>query len=496
MDIVGEKPQPQVAKNSEGFLKGNAELIALSLRFFDLTMIIVGSMLAHLIRFNDIELGAPYKAALVIALFASATIFPAFEIYKPWRGASVLTEIRTIVVAWLTIAIVLPVIVYLTKTGDDYSRLWFVYWVGSTSGMFILSRIGIRYVSRWARQKGFNTRNILIVGAGDFGQRVSENLQKNQWVGINTIGFLDDSDSNQDRVINGVPVLGRTSLLPELTSSTDPDRLDSLCKTLDCKSIDQVWIALPISEEKKIREVSNSLFDSPVSVVFVPDIFVNGILNHSVDNFAGMPVVNLRSSPMLGISSTFKLIEDIVLSSLILIATFLPMMIIAILIKLESKGPVIFKQRRYGIDGKEILVWKFRTMNVMEDSDKVVQAKRGDSRVTRLGAILRRTSLDELPQFFNVLQGRMSIVGPRPHAVAHNEKYRKIIDTYMWRCKVKPGITGWAQVNGWRGETDTVDKMEKRVEYDLEYLKSWSVWFDLKIILKTVVCVFNNKGTY
>jgi len=209
-----------------------------------------------------------------------------------------------------------------------------------------------------------------------------------------------------------------------------------------------------------------------------------------------MPVVNLRSSPLHGISSTFKLIEDIVLSILAIAITALPMVIIAILIKLESKGPVIFKQKRYGIDGNEIVVWKFRTMNVMENSDVVVQAKKGDPRVTKIGHFLRKSSLDELPQFFNVLQGRMSIVGPRPHAVAHNEKYRKIIDTYMWRCKVKPGITGWAQINGWRGETSNTEQMRKRVEFDLEYLQRWSLWFDIKIIYKTAMKEFTNKNVY
>ena len=495
-DGVTNGAYPETLGRRDGFLKGNAELIALALRFFDLTVLIIGAILAHFIRFGDFQLSGEYKIALFAGLLVASSIFPLYNLYKPWRGASIFSEISTVLLAWLTIAIALPVIVYLTKTGEDYSRGWYLYWVAITAVTLMSSRVGIRALSRWARKHGLNTRNILIVGAGELGERVSLNLNDNDWVGINTVGFLDDDPSKKGAKVNGLPVVGDTSFLSKLLNQKDAASLDSYFETLGCDEIDQIWIALPLSEEEKIRKVCSHLRDSAISIVFVPDIFVNGILNHSVDHFAGMPVVNLRSSPLEGTSSTIKMIEDFVISIIAIIVTALPMIIIALAIKLESKGPVLFKQRRYGLDGKEITVWKFRSMTVLEDSDEVVQASKNDARVTRIGSFLRRTSLDELPQFFNVLQGRMSVVGPRPHAVAHNEKYRKIIDGYMWRCKVKPGITGWAQINGWRGETSDPEQMRMRVEFDLEYLQQWSVWFDLKIIVKTALREFTNKNVY
>ena len=259
---------------------------------------------------------------------------------------------------------------------------------------------------------------------------------------------------------------------------------------------DQVWIALPLAHEARIREITRLLEDSTVSLNFVPDIFVHSLLNYSIDELAGLPVVNLRSSPVTGAAHALKLSEDILVASLAIVLTAPLMAAIAMAIKLEGRGPVLFKQRRYGINGDEIIMWKFRTMSVLEDGAQVPQARRGDPRVTRIGAFLRRTSLDELPQFFNVLQGKMSVVGPRPHAVAHNEQYRKLIDRYMLRHQVKPGITGWAQVNGWRGETEKLEKMENRVKFDLEYISNWSIWLDLRIIVLTLCKGLVGKSAY
>jgi len=435
METTGNPSKYGVQSKAQGFLKGNAELLAISARFFDLTIVTVAAISAHYLRFGVIELTSIYKMALLFGLFATATVFPLFDLYKPWRGMSIELEARTLLIAWLSVVVILPIAAYLTKSGADYSRLWYIHWVVITASLLILSRVLIRKTANWARSHGLNTRNIVIVGGGALGQRVSTNLAQNEWTGINVVGYIDDVKTDTEGAIQA-PYLGETSRLLQVVS-------------------DQVWVALPLSEEEKIREVCSQLDDSAASVVFVPDIFMDGLLNHSVDNLAGMSVVNLRSSPIQGASSTLKMLEDIILSALALLLLALPMLLISIAIKLESKGPILFKQRRYGLDGKEIIVWKFRSMAVMEDGDSVVQAIKGDSRVTKVGSFIRRTSLDELPQFFNVLQGTMSIVGPRPHAVAHNEKYRKIVSRYMWRCKVKPGITGWAQVNGCRGETDT-----------------------------------------
>ena len=246
-----------------------------------------------------------------------------------------------------------------------------------------------------------------------------------------------------------------------------------------------IFIALPLKAQKRINEILQKCGDTTANVHLIPDFFTYNLLNARLYEIGDMQTLSVYDSPMFGNNDVLKRLFDILFSSAVLSVIALPMLVIATAIKATSKGPVIFKQKRYGLDGREIEVWKFRSMTTMDNGDKVVQATKGDSRITPLGAILRSTSLDELPQFVNVLQGRMSVVGPRPHAVAHNEEYRKLIPYYMLRHKVKPGITGWAQINGFRGETSTLDKMEGRVEHDLEYIRNWSLWMDVKIVFLT-----------
>ncbi len=240
----------------------------------------------------------------------------------------------------------------------------------------------------------------------------------------------------------------------------------------------------------------DDLRDTTASIYFVPDIFLFDLIQANISTIKGIPIVAVCESPFVGINGTIKRISDVVLSFLILLLIAPLMLLIAIGVKLSSRGPVLFKQGRYGLDGKEIVVYKFRSMTVMEDGEQVNQATRNDPRITRFGSFLRKTSLDELPQFINVLQGRMSIVGPRPHAVSHNEIYRSLIKGYMIRHKVKPGITGWAQVNGFRGETETIEKMQARIDYDLDYLRNWSLFLDLSIIFKTICVVIKGKNAY
>jgi putative colanic acid biosynthesis UDP-glucose lipid carrier transferase len=251
-----------------------------------------------------------------------------------------------------------------------------------------------------------------------------------------------------------------------------------------------------MAAQPRILSVLDELKDTTVSIYFVPDIFMTDLIQGRLGNVGPMPVMAVCETPFNGISGLVKRASDILIALVIMVLASPVMLGLALAVKLSSPGPVIFKQRRYGLDGKEILVYKFRSMSSTDNGSVVKQATKNDSRITPLGAILRKTSLDELPQFYNVLQGRMSIVGPRPHAVAHNETYRKLVKGYMVRHKVKPGITGWAQVSGYRGETDTIDKMEKRIEFDLEYLRNWSLGFDLWIIVKTVLVVLNDKKAY
>ena len=257
-----------------------------------------------------------------------------------------------------------------------------------------------------------------------------------------------------------------------------------------------IYITFPMRAEDRIKEVLERLSDTTASVYLAPDFFVFELLHSRWTNIGGLPVVSVFENPFYGVDGLMKRVADVCLAALFLFLAAVPMLAIAAAIKLTSRGPVFFRQERYGLDGKRIMVWKFRTMRVCELGEQVVQATKNDPRVTPIGSLLRRTSLDEVPQLFNVLDGSMSLVGPRPHASTHNEAYRRLIQGYMLRHKVKPGITGWAQVNGLRGETTTLDKMEARIQFDLDYLRNWSVWLDLWIILKTIRVILTRENAF
>jgi putative colanic acid biosynthesis UDP-glucose lipid carrier transferase len=341
----------------------------------------------------------------------------------------------------------------------------------------------MRVVLRTLRRHGRNSRTVAIAGAGVLGERILRTLLDNAWMGLRPMGFFDDHKPVGSRPVEGsdVQVLGD---------------LGDMVARAQAGAFDIVYIALPLRAEGRVRDVIDGLSNTSATVYFVPDIFAFNLLQARLVPLGGIPTIGVFETPFASVDGWVKRVEDIVLASLILLFASVPMLLAAIGVKLSSKGPVFFRQRRYGLDGRAFLVWKFRSMTVCEDGPEIPQAKRFDPRVTPFGAFLRRTSLDELPQFFNVLLGSMSIVGPRPHAVAHNEQYRKLIHGYMLRHKVKPGITGWAQINGFRGETDTLDKMERRVEHDLWYICNWSLWLDLRIVLMTTLKGFAGRNTY
>lgn len=343
---------------------------------------------------------------------------------------------------------------------------------------FFVCRLSIRIILGMLRKIGYNTRKVAVAGSLPAGLNLLRTFQNAPWLGFVVKGIYDDIkiDSYED-----VPYGGTLSELVE-----------------DARSgkIDRIYIAMSMKDETRLRDIISQLTDTTCSVLLIPDVFTFNILQSRTEEINGVPVVPLFDTPLNGINMVFKRIEDVVVSSIILLLISPVLCTIAVIVKVTSPGPVIFRQIRYGMDGKPIRVWKFRSMTVMENDTKVIQATKNDVRVTKVGKFLRRTSLDELPQFFNVLFGQMSVVGPRPHAVSHNEQYRSLIQGYMLRHKVKPGITGLAQINGWRGETDTLEKMEKRIEYDLMYIRSWSVWLDLKIIFLTVFKGFINKSAY
>lgn len=354
----------------------------------------------------------------------------------------------------------------------------FYQWYAVTCLGFIFFRTLIRFTIGLLRKLGFNKRVVAVVGTMPSGIELLKSFQEQPWLGFVVKGVYDDE------------ICGDYQTLPYAGD------INTLINDAKAGTVDRIYIALGAEQSKLIKNIARELTNTTCSVLLVPDLFTFNILQSRTEEINGVPVVPLFDTPLNGINMVFKRLEDIIVSAIILLLISPILIIISCVVKFTSPGPVFFRQIRYGMDGKPIRVWKFRSMTVMENDNKVVQATKNDVRVTKVGKFLRSTSLDELPQFFNVLFGQMSVVGPRPHAVAHNEQYRSLIQGYMLRHKVKPGITGLAQINGWRGETDTLEKMEKRIEYDLLYIRGWSIWLDLKIIFLTVFKGFINKSAY
>ncbi|WP_149196348.1 undecaprenyl-phosphate glucose phosphotransferase [Luteimonas suaedae] len=452
----------------------------LGLRLGDLAILAGTAALAYRLRFGNADLPLEYLRAIAHTLVFALLILNGSSLYRSWRGRGLVAEILKLTAQWALLFVVLLVYAAALKLTGDISRIWALSWFGLSLCAAVALRVGVRSAAHWVRERGLDLRSAVIVGANPDAQRILDTLRRSHWAGIRVRGwFATHADRGQ---LTGVPMLGG---------------LENLGGYVESSHIDQVWLALPMHEQAKISFALAQLEHSTADVKYLPDLFGMRLLNHSVDSFLGLPVINLRSSPLDGEARVVKAAEDKLLASLILLLISPLLTTIAVAVKLSSPGPVLFRQLRHGRDGKPIEVWKFRSMRVHQEHDgQVTQATRDDPRVTPLGAFLRRTSLDELPQFFNVLQGTMSIVGPRPHAIAHNEHYKTLVDHYMQRHRVKPGITGWAQVNGLRGETDTLEKMAKRVRYDLFYLQNWSLALDLKIIAMTVLKGFFGKNAY
>jgi len=455
-------------------------------RITDSVSVFFSGLIAYSLRFNYVPdlngLPQNYFSLLIASAILSLIIFPLFGLYHSWRGQSLFHQIRLVIMAWGTVIVCVIIFLFLLKYSEEFSRIWLAYWFSTGVVLILLIRLLAYLFLRLMRSKGFNYRSVVIIGAGDLGKEVLQRVSLSAWTGFKVVALFDDNTKLTGGNIFGVLV--RTDIV-------------NIIDYVSSHHIDEVWFALPLNAEERMHDLVNQLSSTSVNVRLIPDIFGLSILNHGFTEIAGMPVVDLCTSPMTGFNRVVKSIEDKVLAFIILVLISPLLFVIAAGIKLTSKGPVFFKQKRHGWDGRIINVYKFRSMKVHQEFDgSVTQAIKRDPRITKMGAFLRRTSLDELPQFYNVLQGRMSIVGPRPHAVAHNEHYKEVVDQYMLRHKVKPGITGWAQVNGWRGETDTVEKMQKRVEFDLFYIENWSLWFDLKIIFLTVFKGFVDKNAY
>jgi putative colanic acid biosynthesis UDP-glucose lipid carrier transferase len=417
------------------------------------------------------------RPELTLCLLVFALTFPGRNRFRD----NLLAAAVDIASSWVTLVAILALCGYATRSIGyfEYDALW--AWVFITPVLQWLAVWVGQQVVRHQAARPETRRPAIVVGAGPLGVKVARALTESEDHGIDFVGYFDDR--HDDRV-------------HDAASAQRLGGLKDVGEYATRHGIREVFITLPLGSQPRIVELLERLQGTTASLFFVPDVFGISIIQGRLQDMNGVPVVGICETPFTGTNELVKRLSDIVLATLILILISPLLLAIAIGVKLSSKGPVIFRQKRNGLDGEEITVYKFRSMTAQDNGPVVRQATKHDPRITPFGAFIRRTSLDELPQFINVLQGRMSIVGPRPHAVAHNEAYRRIIKAYMVRHKVKPGITGWAQVNGHRGETDTIEKMQARVEYDLEYLRNWSLGLDLQIIVRTIRLVFFDRKAY
>ena len=454
------------ATSDKGFIQPPNSKLQARARTLD-SGLIMASLYAALTLYN-VQLDQEYLLASIIAATLFGILAENNELYSGWRGAPLFDEALRILFSWLGAFALLVSGLYLYRANHDYSLEVIELWLPLAPVSIIMVHSIQRGILYYLREQGFNTKTYAIFGANHLGQRLKSGLLEMPWLGYQFVGFFDDRAESGDRRLSDQQLGGLAGNFQQLLEKSQTGE------------IDHVYITLPLRAEKRISLLIQQLADSTASINIVPDFFTFNLIQSKWSNVQGIPVVSVLDTPFNSFDSVTKRIEDLLLCLIILPIIALPMLLIATAIKLTSPGPILFKQYRYGVKGEKIEVWKFRSMTVCENGDQIKQATQNDSRVTRLGAVLRKTSLDELPQFFNVLQGTMSVVGPRPHAIAHNEYYRKRIQGYMLRHKVKPGITGQAQVNGCRGETDTLDKMEARIHHDLEYIKQWSLWLDYK----------------
>jgi len=430
--------------------------------------------------FLEINFSKDYWFILTANILLFIFFSELFQLYKKLRLGKFSERVLVLLVTLVLTFMALAVLLFLLKASDAFSRLAIFWWFLLTLFSLISWRVIYRKIRGKFFANGVNLRKAAIIGYTGTGKSLKRQIIDFPELGIDFVGFYDDREHIR---------LGGTS--PDIKGGVD-QALEQAQKG----QIDSIYICLPITAELRISHIIHQLGDSTANVFMVPDFLISSLMHGNISSIGNVDTISVFETPFASGQEILKRGFDIIFSLIVIMLISPILIVIALLVKLTSKGPVIFKQDRHGLDGKKIKVYKFRSMSVMENSNKVTQVQKGDKRITPIGNFLRKTSLDELPQFFNVIKGDMSVVGPRPHAVAHNEEYRKQVDYYMLRHKVRPGITGWAQINGWRGETDTLDKMEKRIEYDLQYIRNWSLWWDIKIIFMTIFKGFVNKNAY
>ncbi len=444
---------------------------------------VMPALIAVICLFATVVLyGETFNAATSIVVIVLCLVL----IRAPRDIATQLTSERTVAMAdalfhWGLLVVALFAIGSFTASLDAYPRRIFITWALGTPLFLILGTIGMHEIMRRFLMSAFDNRKAIFAGYNNSSRDLANRINGNPTMRIQVAGFFDD------RSVDRLAMKSESRLIGNLSD---------VAKFVNEQGVDIIFVALPIRHIQRVMNLLDDLRDTTASIYYVPDIFVFDLIQSRSGDIQGIPVVAMCETPFYGYRGVTKRLMDIGFALAILLMTLPLFLLVAVAVKLSSPGPIIFKQRRYGLDGAEIAIYKFRSMRVTEDGEKIQQAKKADSRITPVGRLLRRSSLDELPQLINVLQGRMSLVGPRPHAVAHNEEYRKLIKGYMVRHKVLPGITGLAQVNGCRGETEKLEDMEARVNYDLDYLRFWTPMLDIKILLLTVVRVLRDDKAY
>ncbi|HEX2790823.1 MAG TPA: undecaprenyl-phosphate glucose phosphotransferase [Steroidobacteraceae bacterium] len=450
-------------------------LLAL-LKHWSKPAVVAGALLLCML-FSPERATRAYWALALVAVLISRQVFSPLQMLSATAKNRAQRKLLVLMLQWGVVVAILLLLGLALRLGTTFPNSLLLNWFAVTSIALLVGDICSGHV---ASRTGAARQRYIIIGANTMGVELERRVS--QSVGMGTfMGFFDFRSVDR---------------LPRDTHGQFAGQCKDVAAFVRLHAVNAIYIALPMSNAPRIEEMLQEFRDTTASIYFVPDIFAFDLVQARCVEINGIAMLSICDTPFHGMNAVQKRVADIMLSSLALLVCWPAMLMAAIAVKLSSPGPALFKQRRYGLHGEEIVVYKFRSMTVCEDGSVVVQAKREDERITAVGRFLRRTSLDELPQLFNVLEGRMSFVGPRPHAVAHNEEYRKLISGYMIRHKVRPGMTGWAQVHGLRGETTTVEQMRLRVEYDLYYLRQWSLWLDLWILAKTAVIVIRGRNAF
>ena len=435
-------------------------------------VMVVALLYLHTWLKEDTLFDSKYRALAVLTVLLMLVIYPLCGVYR--LSNPVLDRTLKLIQAWALVIGAIIFIGFVTKTSAEFSREIILTW--TFTGLF--AQVGgyflVWYVQVADREKSVPT---LIVGDGQLAAHLLDHINNNPWVPDQVVGVVADDEVT---CVDNTLVVGK---------------LSDLSSVIQSKGIRRVYLALPMHTSQKLQEIYESLNLNQVDIIWAPDIFGVDLMNHSVRELGGVPIISLSETPHVGSDAFVKTLFDYFVAALVLVITLPLLIVTAVLIKLSSQGPILFRQQRMGFDGKEFTVYKFRSM-FLHDAQRgeVIQASRDDDRVTWVGRVLRRSSIDELPQLYNVLNGTMSLVGPRPHAIEHSDFYGPKIKDYMRRHRVKPGLTGVAQVNGYRGETRNIEQMEGRIQHDIAYINNWSLWLDIKIIIKTLFVLIDENA--